>query len=141
MFAKSPERSGASSETPSNPPAIGDEAPEKVLENIRSLLGQGCYKAAQRLAKEAAKRFPKHDGVAVMNRALNEWKASTSPGSGVDRSEEREWMRQPPPESLRGKVIALVGKDVVASADTMTELARHLRTMELAKRPLVFRLG
>ena len=76
-----------------------------------------------------------------MNRALNEWKATTSAGTGVDRSEEREWMRQPPPESLRGKVIALVGKDVVASADTMTELARYLRTMELAKRPLVFRLG
>ena len=119
----------------------GTASPAAALEEIRAYLGEGRYQDAQSLARETAARFPEHPEVAKMNRALNEWKSTSRPATGVDRSEEMEWLRQDLPESLHGKVIALVGKEVVATADTVTELGRQLRSMELLKRPLVFRVA
>lgn len=118
-----------------------DTTPTAVLEKIRSQLGEGRYQDAQTLAREAATRFPEHPDVTTMNRALNKWTAKTRPASGVDRDAEMDRMRQDFPASLRGKVIALVGREVVAAADTVTELGKQLRSMELSKRPLVFRVG
>jgi len=40
-----------------------------------------------------------------------------------------------------GKIVALVGAEVVAAADTMTGLGEKLRSMALVKRPLVFRVA
>ena len=145
VHAKGPEGTTATTRTPvatRNPPLIAaDTSPEAVLEKIRSHPGEGRYRDAQTLAREAAARFPEHPDVAIMNRALNKWTATTRPATGVDRSEEMDWMRQDLPESLSGKVVALVGKEVVATADTVTELGRRLRSMDLPKRPLVFRVA
>lgn len=117
------------------------ESAEALLEKMRSLLGDCRYQEAQRLAREAAIRFPGHPDVAGMNRALNEWAATSHPATGVDRSEETDWMRQDPPDSLRGKIVALVGAEIVATADSMAELGRQLRSLSLPKRPLVFRVA
>lgn len=111
-----------------------------VLEEIRAQLGYGRYQDAQNLAREAAVRFPEHPDVAKMNRALNEWTAKTQPASGVDRHEERVRMQQGLPDSFRGKIVALVGREVVAAAATVAELGQQLRSKELSKRPLVFRV-
>lgn len=144
LQAKAPEGTGRGARA-TNPAQQAlrepSESPKAMLESIRASLGEGRYPLAQSLAREAAARFPEHPDVAKMNRALNEWKASTRPGSGVDRTEESEWMKQDVPESLRGKVVALVGKEVVAAADSVTELARRLRALDLPKRPLVFRVA
>ncbi len=50
-------------------------------------------------------------------------------------------MRQDLPESLSGKIVALVGKEVVATAETFAELGQQLQSLELTKRPLVFRVA
>ncbi len=126
---------------PPPPPAASWHAAEAQLEEIRRLLGDCRYREAQSLARTAAVRYPGHPEVGDMNRALNEWTATTHPATGVDRSQETEWMRRDMPDSLRGQVVALVGAEVVATADTMTELGRQLRSMALAKRPLVFRVA
>ncbi len=145
VHAKAPEGTAAATRTSVTarpaPWTAAGTSPEAVLEKIRSNLGEGRYQAAQSLAREAARLFPGHPGVTAMHHALNEWAASTRPGSGVDRGEEIDWMRQDYPESLSGKVIALVGKEVVAAADTVTELSQELRFLDLPKRPLVFRVG
>ena len=117
------------------------EDPESSLEEIRAHLGEGRYRRAQRLAREAAVRFPEPPEVHTMNRGLNEWTSTTRPATGVDRSDERKWMRQDPPESLRGRLVALVGSEVVACADTVDELSESLRSKDLPKPPLVLRVG
>ena len=118
-----------------------DSSPEAVLARIRSYLGEGRYQDAQALARKAVACFPEHPDVSKMDRALNRWAATTRPATGVDRSEEREWMRQELPESLSGKVVALVGKEVVATAETFAELDQQIQSLELTKRPLVFRVA
>ncbi len=45
--------------------------PDILLEEIRTHLGEGRYRAAQQLARQAAVRFPGHGGIATMNRGLN----------------------------------------------------------------------
>ena len=137
--AKAPD--GAAGATQTSRLKAADSGPETVLAKIRSYLGEGRYQDAQVLARKAVARFAEHPDVSNMDRALNRWTATTRPATGVDRSEEREWMRQELPESLSGKVVALVGKEVVASAETFAELGQQLQSLELAKRPLVFRVA
>jgi len=145
VHAKAPDGTAVATRAPGSArkasSTVADTTPTDVLEKIRSQLGEGRYRDAQNLAREAAARFPEHPEVALMNSALNKWTAKTRPATGVDRDGERVWMRQELPESLHGKVVALVGREVIAAADTLTELGQQLRSMELSKRPLVFRVA
>jgi len=114
--------------------------PEAVLEQIRLQLGEISYREAQRLAKEAAARFPDHDGIRLMNRALNEPTVQTSAGRGYGRAEEFSWLSAPP-DSARGQWVALVGDEMVAAAKTLAELADSLRSKKMSKAPLVVRIA
>ncbi len=110
------------------------------MEEILSHLGALRYRKAQLVAQEAAARFPGHAGIRRMDRALNRWKAATRPADGHSRTEELAWLRSPP-ESARGKLVALVGSELVAAADTMAELTECLRSKPLSRSPLVVRIG
>ncbi len=112
---------------------------EVTLEEIRAHLGEGRYRTAQRLAKKAAARFPDHAGLRTMNRGLNERQVRTRTASGQGRAEEFEWLRNPP-ESARGKWVALVGNEVVAAAEALAEVMESLKSMNLPKTPLVHRV-
>ncbi len=112
---------------------------DAVHQEIRTHLGEGRYRKAQRLAKEAAARFPDHPGIRTMNRGLNDWRVTTHTATGVDRTEEYAWMRNPP-ESVRGKWVALVGSEVAAAADTLAEVIEILRPRQLPKPALMLRV-
>ena len=116
-----------------------DADPDAVLGKIRARLGEGRYLDAQGLAKEAADRFPGHGAIETMNRGLNGRIASTCPANGHSRREEFVWLENPP-ESVRGKLVALAGSEMVASADTMSELMAALKLRKLSKMPLVHRI-
>ncbi len=74
-----------------------------------------------------------------MHRGLNGGRASTYPSEGHSRREEFAWLRESP-ASARGKLVALVGSEMVACADTMSELMAALKSMNLPKMPLVHRI-
>ncbi len=112
---------------------------DAALEEIRTHLGEGRFRTAQRLAKVAVVRFPDHPGLRIMNRGLNERQVRTRPATGQGRAEELEWLRNPP-ESVRGKWVALVGNEVVAAADALAEVMESLKSMTLPKTPLVHRV-
>ncbi len=132
--------SGASVRRSSRPGGGAKETdPDSLLDQIRQHLGQGRYRTAQQLAKEAAVRFPRHKGIGTMHRGLNKRRASTRPADGHSRKKEFAWLRNPP-ESARGQLVALVDGEMVASAQTMSELTTELKAMNLSKMPLVHRI-
>ncbi len=74
-----------------------------------------------------------------MNRGLNERQVRTRPATGQGRTEELEWLRNPP-ESVRGKWVALVGNEMVAAAEALAEVMESVKSMNLPKIPLVHRV-
>ncbi len=119
--------------------ALGAD-PDAVVEDILSLLSEERFQTAQRLASEAAVRFPDHRRVANVRRIFHRsGKAVRRPATEPNRREEMAWLRNPP-ESVRGKWVALVGSEMVAAADTLPKLAKSLRSKSLAKPALVHRV-
>jgi hypothetical protein len=110
-----------------------------VLNEIRSRLGDGHFRVAQRLAAEAAARFPEQPEVSRMNRALNERQVWTRPASGRDTAQEFRWLKNPP-ESVRGMWVAVLGSDVVAASENPEDLLDSLRSKDLSRSPLVLRV-
>ncbi len=146
MYAQSGDRSASAGLSgAAEPSREGDSAappdalPEEVLERIRTLVTDHSIEA-RRLAVEAAARFPEHAGIQSAKRILNDGEATVAPGGPEpSTTEEFNWLRQPP-ESARGKWVALVGSEMVASADTLAELTACLRLQEPAKPALVHHL-
>lgn len=119
-----------------SPPAAD---PDVILDRIRSLVTDH-FLTAQRLAIEAADRFPDHAGIQNAKRILNDGTASVAAeGPQPSRSEEFEWLRHPP-RAVRGKWVALVGNKLVGAAETLAELAESLKSKSFARTPLVHRV-
>lgn len=116
-----------------------DAQPEAIMARIRALITD-YYPEARRLAAEAAARFPDHDEIRSAHYVLN------SPAGPVGTAppepptdEEFEWLRNPP-ESVRGKWVALSGREMVATADKLVDLVKTLRSQNPRKRALVHRI-
>ncbi len=148
MIAREPD--GSSSSGRSRRAAAADAesrlapgtSPEEAIERIRALLGAGSYLSARQVAREASRRFPEHAGVRRISGVFDtRGKATVRPNGPrqPDRREEFDWLRDPPAWA-RGKWVALVGAEVVAAGESLAELERKLRTLEIAKRPLVHRV-
>ncbi len=127
-------------------PAIGGDmaippgaTPKAVLDEIRRLITDHLI-AARRLAARAASRFPDHRGITNANRILNEGEATVGSGENEPiREEEYEWLRHPP-ESARGKWVALLGSELVGMARSLAELIELLRSKNLERQALVHRI-
>ncbi len=147
MIARQPDGSGSAGS--SRTPPSSDEArlpveisPEAASERVLALLGEGSYLSARRLAREALRRFPEHVGTRRIADVFEpRGKASIRPDGPrqPDRRQEFDWLRDPP-EWARGKWIALVGAEVVAADESLAEVERKLRFLELDKQPLVHRV-
>ncbi len=63
----------------------------------------------------------------------NRSKAVAGPSaSEPSRERELKWLRQPP-ESARGKWVALLGGELIGAPETLVELEESLRSIDLAK--------
>lgn len=112
--------------------------PDAAVEQILALLSEDRYRSARELAMEARRCFPEHTRVrdtwAIFD---NRGKATAGPkASEPKRTAEFEWLREPP-ESVRGKWVALVGSELVGVADVLSELAEALRSRTFSRRPLI----
>ncbi len=113
---------------------------EAVLEKIRSLVADGQMKGACTVAVDGALRFPEHPQIQAAKRILaSDGKPILKPGNERTTTAEFDWLRSPP-DWARGKWVALLGKEAVASADTLVELAEILKPMSLPQKPLVHRI-
>lgn len=102
---------------------------------IRLLLEQGRVLEAQRLFDFAKDRVqdPK------LHKALVPPRVKASSKRDVDRSAEFRWLDLNSAR-FRGKWVALLGDNLVASADTLKELLAELKGLTLEGRPLVHHL-
>ncbi len=115
---------------------------EGVVERVLALLGEGSYLSARRLAQEAKRRFPDHAGVRRVAGVFETRGKTVVRPDGPrqpDREKEFAWLRNPPAWA-RGKWVALAGDGVVAADESLAEVENVLRTLQLAKRPLVHRI-
>ncbi len=148
MIAREPDGSRSSGSV-RRPAVTGREprlapgiSPEAAVKRILALLGDGSYLVARQLAHEAIRRFPSHAGVRRISGVFETRGKAASRADGPrqpDRREEFEWLRDPP-AWVRGKWVALVGAEVVAADESLVEVENKLRSIELAKRPLVHRV-
>lgn len=118
----------------------GDTPPEAILDEIRSLISTGNVLAARELTTEAVANFPEDAELRNAKRILCDGKSYTVPGKPEpSRRPEFEWLRDPP-ECYRGKWVALVGREVVASGDTLKEVLASLPS-DLGRRPLAVQIA
>ncbi len=117
----------------------GRKSREALLGEIRRLLRDGEIYDARRLAAEASSMHPDHPGLRRMHEVLNVGRSRRRPGTGRSTREELEQLRDPPNE-LRGKWVAVVGREIVGVADSLKELVARLPA-DLEKTPLAVQIA
>lgn len=99
---------------------------------IGSLLEQGRIREAQKLF-DYAKNFVRDE---KLQNALAPPRVKTSMRSDVDRSAEFRWLDRNGLR-FRGRWVALLGEELVASAETLKELLARIQVISLTGRPLL----
>lgn len=138
LFAKGPDSgsdaSRAREAASKRRPRISIADPDSAVDRILALLSEGRFSAARRVAAEARKTFPDH------SRVQNAWSIFDRRGKATvgeatsepSREAELEWLSRPP-ESVRGKWVALQGRELVDSAETLKELQESLAAKDLPR--------
>lgn len=95
------------------------------LTEVRKLLREGEIDLARRLAATAAEENPDEASLCRLHELLNVGRSYSRPATGQGTGEAFAWLRDPPAE-YRGKWVALIGRRVVGSAETLKELLARL---------------
>ncbi len=119
---------------------LPDARPEDVFALLRSLIETDQINRARRLTREAAERFPGNDKIRLAKRILADAKATPNRYAQPTATAEIEWLANPP-EEARGKWVALIGSDLVGTADSADELRRSLRGRSFEHYPVVQHLA
>ncbi len=116
-----------------------DTDPDAVVEEILALLSAERYQSARRLAVAARERFPEHARVERVWSIFDSRGKARSVSARLapkSREEELRWLENPP-ESARGKWVALLGSAVVCMSESLAELTEKIRPMDLPHPALV----
>lgn len=114
--------------------------PEEVLDTLRQFLEIGQLPAARRLLAAAVDRYPEYAEIQKARRILDQREATPNPMVEPTTSDEIEWL-QSPPESARGKWVALIGRQVVGMAHSARELKKILQSKDLPQKPLIHHIA
>ena len=139
MHMKAPARSDPS-HGPYGFDSESSSQPEEVVETVGELLSIGRLKSAKRLVERALARFPDHAELGKLGRFLDLRKAQPNPSAEPSTDDEIAWLTDPP-DSARGRWVALLGRQVVAMADSVRELKAALRSLDSKQKPLVHRVA
>lgn len=119
----------------------GNADPDVIVDEILDLLSRERFRRARALASGAMARFPDHArvrGAWGIFDPKNKARPS-SIGPQPSTREEFDWLKDPP-EWARGKWVALVGAEAVATADTLDELMQALTSRDDPGAPLAVRI-
>jgi len=109
------------------------------LGEVRQLLRDGEVHRASQLAAWSVVKHPDHPGLRRIHELLNVGRSYRRPATGYDVRDELEWLRDPP-EEMRGKWVAVVGRQVVGLAESLKQLMAELPT-DLEPTPLVVQVA
>jgi|SRR6185436_4011978 len=112
------------------------EDPPDVEQKIRSLLAEGQIWEAQELLKSVGEDVPVDP---KLREVLSPPRVRESDLKDFDRSAEFHWLKTNW-EAYRGKWVALLGEELLASSDTLEELRARLAELNPKRRPLVHHL-
>lgn len=119
-------------------PAVTTDAPP-YLALARRLLERDDIEAARTMLDAVPLDVPEVHEVQRLRTLLAPPRVTSIPARDADRSREYRWFRQNW-HNYRGQWVALDGDQVLASARTLKELRETLKTLNLARPPLVHRL-
>lgn len=111
-------------------------AAEELASCIRTLLDQQQLSKARQTAAQAAKDHPDHPWLVQADRVLNPDRMVARPAQGRGRAREFAWLRQNA-EAYRGRWVALLRDELIATAETFPELQRVVREGTFESPPLV----
>ena len=117
-----------------------DADPDDVLPLLRSLIETDQIERARQLTFEAVRRFPGHEQIRLARHILSVSKATPNRYVQPTATAEIEWLENPP-EEARGKWVALIGRDLVAMADSPQELRTVLQDKKFDQYPVVQHLA
>ncbi len=120
-------------------PESSQAAAGAVFKKVRKLLRDGEIHDARKLVEQAVARYPDYPGLRRTHEVLNEGRSRRRPATGRSIREELGWLRDPPDE-YRGKWVAVVGRKVVGTADTLKELVADLPA-DLEPMPLAVQIA
>jgi hypothetical protein len=113
-----------------------DDRSDDVVARVRELLAIGRLKTAKGLVERALRRFPDHAELGKLSRFLDQRGATPNTTVESTTDDEIDWLANPP-ENARGRWVALIGRQVVAMADSIRELKQALQSLDLPQAPLV----
>ena len=115
--------------------------PEELAAQVRAYLSRDLYLPAREAAAQAVRRFPEHPEIQKLWRVFDNrgksWVVEGETEPSTD--DEFEWLRKAP-DWARGKWVALIGREVVAMADSLKEVVDTISGLDLQRRPLVHRV-
>jgi len=108
-------------------------------ERVRELISEERVADARRLLREGLESNPHDLHLNRLDRLLALPKTAKIAQRDVDRTEEFRWLVQHSDE-YRDRWVAVRGKDLVASAESLKELRQILRDREFEIPPLIHRI-
>lgn len=109
------------------------------LERIRTLLSKGLLRDARSSISEALKKFPRDESLYALAGLAAPRKATRIAVRFPRRDQEFGWLDEHR-EGYKGKWVALLGNDLIASADTMKQVLDAVAQKNIEGAPLVHKV-
>lgn len=109
---------------------------EETARAIRTLLDLQQFQEARRTAARAAEEHPDHPWLVQAHRVLNPDRMARRTAQGRGRTQELAWLRRNT-ETYRGRWVALLGDELIVSAETFQEVQCAVQERELEGPPLL----
>lgn len=120
---------------------FADILPRPTLElgRIRTLLSEGLLREARAVIAEALKRFPSDESLFALSKLTALQKATRVAEKFQPRNQEFQWLDEHR-DAYKGKWVALLGNEMVASGDTMKQVLDAMATAGVRGNPLVHKV-
>lgn len=113
--------------------------PAVELNRIRALLSEGLLRDARTVVAEAQRRFPNNEALYALSKLTAPSKATRSAVRFPRREEELRWLDKHR-EQYKGRWVALLGNELIASADTMKQLLDAVTAKNIEGSPLIHKV-
>ena len=113
--------------------------PAGDLNRIRTLLSEGLLRDAHTVVTEALRRFPNNEALYALSKLTAPSKAIRSAVRFPRRVEELRWIDEHR-EQYKGRWVALLGNELIASAGTMKQLLDAVATKNIEGSPLIHKV-